>query len=73
MAHLFETVCLKHSATLILPPLLKPPSRRAYSITISKLFFTAVLIPPYDPRVCVCVHAFVRACVCVCVCLCVLL
>ena len=73
MAHLFETICLKHSATLILPPLLKPPSRRAYSITISKLIFTAVLIPSYDARTCACVHACVRACVraCVCVCVCV--
>ena len=25
--HLFGTICLKHSATLIVPPLLKPPSR----------------------------------------------
>ena len=55
LAHLFGTVCLKHSATLILPPLLKPPSRRTCSITISKLFFTAVLIPSSNAQVCVCV------------------
>ena len=53
------TICLKRSATLILPPLLKPPSRRTGSITISKLsFFTAVPIPPSDVCVCTC------ACVC---------
>ena len=48
------------SATLILPPLLKPPSRRTCLIIISKLFFTALPIPLSD-TVCVCV------CVCVCV------
>ena len=34
LAHLFGTICLKRSATLILPPLLKPPSRRTCLITI---------------------------------------
>ena len=58
-AHLFGTICLKHSATLILPPLLKPPS------SISKLFFTAVSI------VCVSVYVYVCVCVRVCVCVCV--
>ena len=36
LAHLFGTICLKHSATLNLPPLLKPPSRRIWLIIISK-------------------------------------
>ena len=59
-------------ATLILPPLLKPPSRRTCLITISKLFFTALPIPSSDTLcvcvcVCVCVRARARACVCVCV------
>ena len=47
-ANLFGTICLKHSATLILPPLLKPPSSRTCLIIISKLFFTAVPIPSSD-------------------------
>ena len=86
LAHLSGTICLKHSATLILPPLLKPPSRRTCLITISKLFFTALPIPSSDTLcvcvcvcvfararacVCVCAHARVRACVHVCVCVCV--
>ena len=54
MAHLFGTICLKHSATLTLPPLLKLPSRRTCLMTISKLFFTVVPIPSSD-AVCVCV------------------
>ena len=60
-------ICLKHSATLILPPLLKPPSRRTCLITISKLFFTALPIPSSD-TVCVCVCVCVCACTCVCAC-----
>ena len=59
LAHLFGTIRLKHSATLILLPLLKPPSRCTCLIIISKLFFTAMPIPSYDMRV--------SACVCVCV------
>ena len=55
--------CLKHSATLILPPLLKLPSRRTCWIILFKLFFTAVPNPSSDTWVCACV------CVCVCVCL----
>ena len=43
---------------LILPPLLKLPSRCTCSIIISKLFFTAVAIPLSKAWVC--------ACVCVC-------
>ena len=60
LAHLLGTICLKHSATLVLPPLLKPPSRHTYSVTISKLFFTAMPIPLSDTQV--------RACLFVCVC-----
>ena len=65
LAHLSGTICLKHSATLILPPFLKPPSRRTCLIIISELFFTTVPIPSSDTE-CVCVRACVRACVCVC-------
>ena len=43
---------------LILPPLLKLPSGRTCSITMSKLFFTAVAIPLSEAWVC--------ACMCVC-------
>ena len=64
LAHLSGTICLKHSATLMLPPLLKPPSRGTCLIIISKLFFTALPIPSSDAE-CVCL------CVCVCVCVCV--
>ena len=59
LAHLFGTIFLKNSATLIQPPLLKPPPRRTYLIMISKLFFTAAPIPSSDARA--------RVCVCVCV------
>ena len=48
------------SATLILPPLSKPPSRRTCLIILLKLFFTAVLIPSSDTWMCTCI-------VCVCV------
>ena len=82
LAHLFGTICLKHSATLILPPLSKPPSRRTCLIIISKLFFTALPIPSSDTvcvcvcvcvcvRACACVRVCAYACVCVCVCVCV--
>ena len=55
LAHLQGTVCLSHSATLILPPLLTLPSRCTYLVTISKLFHS---------------HAYpLIQCVCVCVCM----
>ena len=55
LAHLSGTICLKHSATLILPPLLKPP-----------LFLNCFSQPCLSPRptFCVCVC---DVCVCVCV------
>ena len=58
-AHLSRTICLKHSATLILPPLLK-----LHLFNISKLFFTALPIPSSD-TVCVCVRACAHMHVCV--------
>ena len=64
LAHLFGTICLKHSATLILPPLLKPPSRRTCLIIISKLFSQPCLSPRPTRE---CVRARARVCVCVCV------
>ena len=45
LAHLFETTCLNHCATLTFPPLLKPPSRCTCLIIISKLFFTTGPLP----------------------------
>ena len=48
LAHLFGTIYLKHPASLILPPVLKPPSRCTCLIIISKLFFTAVPVPSSD-------------------------
>ena len=45
LACLFGTICPKHSATLILPHLLKPPSRCTCLIIISKLFFTTGPLP----------------------------
>ena len=62
VAHLLGTICLKCYATLILPPLLKPPSRHTCLIIISKLFFTAVPLPLSDAWVC----AWVCVSVCVC-------
>ena len=58
LAHLSGTICLKHSAALILPPLLKPPSSRTCLIIISKLFSTAVYSfarARAPARVCMCV------------------
>ena len=52
-------ICLEQFASntppLILPPLLKLPSRCTCLIIISKLFFTAVPIPLSDASKCVCV------------------
>ena len=42
------------------------PSRRTCLIIISKLFFTAVPIPPSDARACVCVCVCVFGCCCTC-------
>ena len=61
LAHLFGTICLKHSATLILPPLLKPPSDPTSSfkaalktyLLVSKLFHSCAYHPVSDARVCV--------------------
>ena len=63
MANLFVAIRLKHSATLILPSLLKPPSRRTSSIIVSKLSFSQPC--PQSSR-CACVRACVRVCACVC-------
>ena len=52
LAHLLGTVCLSHSATLILPPLLTLPSRCTYLVTISKLFHSHAY--PLIQCVCVC-------------------
>ena len=52
------------------PRVLKPPPRRTCSISILKLIFTTVPIPPCV-CVCVCVCVSVWVCVCVCVCVCV--
>ena len=81
LAHLSGTICLKHSATLILPPLLKPPSKCTCLIIISKLFFfflfsfysSAYPLVRRSVCVCLCVRACVRACAraCVRVCVCV--
>ena len=67
-------ICLEQFAALILPPLLKLPSRHTCLIIISKLFFTAVPIPSSDVCVRMCICACMRACVhaCVCVCVCVI-
>ena len=45
LAHLFGTICLKHSTILILPPLLKPPSRRTCLIIILNCFSQPCLSP----------------------------
>ena len=58
LAHLSGSVCIKQSATLSLPPQLKPLSRRICSITISKLpYYSHAYPPPHPPptSVCVCV------------------
>ena len=69
------TICPKHSATLILPHLLKPPSRCTRLVTISKLSFSQPRLSPCSTCkhvcVCVCVRVCVRACERVCVCVCV--
>ena len=69
LGHLFGTICLQHTTTLIPPSLLKPPSRGTCSITISKPFFTAmpILLTNKCVCVCVCVYVCVHACVCACV------
>ena len=59
LAHLSGTICLRHS--LILPPLLNPPSRRTCLIIISKLFFTAMPIPLSNAE-CVCVVSVIVKC-----------
>ena len=46
LAHLFGTICRRQSATMILPPLLKPPSQRTCSMTISKLSFSQPCLSP---------------------------
>ena len=65
MANLFGAICLKHSTTLILPPVLvlKPPSRRTSSIIVSKLSFSQPC-PQSSRRACVrvCVVAVIAKC-----------
>ena len=51
LAHLFGTTWLKHSATPILPPLVKLPSRRTCSVTV---FHSRVYPPVWCVCVCVC-------------------
>ena len=62
VAHLLGTICLKCYSVLILPPLLKPPSRRTCLIIISELF------SPLVRRMSVCMR--VRVCLCVSVSVC---
>ena len=55
LAHLWNILPFyKHFASLLLPPLLKLPTRCTHSITISKLFHS-MPIPLLDVCVCVCV------------------
>ena len=64
-------ICL---TTLILPPLLTPPSRHTCSVTISKLSFLQPCLSPIPrptPHMCMCVWVCVCVCVChICVCVC---
>ena len=50
LAHLSGTICLKHSATLILPPFKAALKTHLFNI-FSKVFFTAVTIPSSDALV----------------------
>ena len=54
----------QNSATLILPPFLKPPSRRTCLIIISKLFFYNRAYPVVRRWVCACAYVSVSVCVC---------
>ena len=84
LAHLSGTICLKHSATLILPAQSFKASLKTH--LFNNYFLNCFSQPCLSPRptllcvcvcvcaracVCACVRACARACVCLCVCVCV--
>ena len=66
LSHLFGTVRLRHSASLVFLPLSKQDTVKTVtcSVTVLNYLFTAMSPPPPIP------HPVQRVCVCVCVCVC---